>query len=73
MRLMQLRCVRLLRIVLLPHRWKQQGGEDAALLKACFVLPLTDKKYAPRPWREAQEVGKAVVWITINLGLGRDA
>lgn len=50
---------------------KQQGGEDAALLKACAILPLTGLKYASRPCEEAQEVGKAVVVVRTRRRFGQ--
>lgn len=57
-----------------PIDGRQQGGEDAALLKACSVLPTTRIKYAPRPLEKAQEVGKAVgCGHDTYQHLGRDA
>lgn len=53
---------------------RQQGGEDAALLKACSILPPTRVKYAPRPLEKAQGVGKAVgCGHDTYQNLGRDA
>ena len=52
---------------------ERQGGEDAVLLSTCSRLPLAGKKYAPRPRREAQEVGKAVGVVLHNcIALGME-